>query len=291
MLRLRATYIWVSLWFPKWYWHYAILWGVAAAAFWRMRSQSPPALRPFLCGLPLIGILSVPASYALLEGLKSSLGPQLQPARMVLFVTAMAGVLATVAAIRAAEAARWIESFLWFLPVFAIPTGDAIQHVLGRRLLLVVLLAAGGVLAAWADSGRRRWSAAAWAVMALAPFFVYPGFARVENYPRSHDQEIHDLALWARSSTPENAVFLFPDARRELYPGIFRAVALRAVYVDWKSGGQGNYFPDVAREWWARWQAVMAPRFKPGPLGRYARYGVDYVVVRNGSVYVAQRVR
>ena len=37
VLRLRSTYIWVSLWFPRWYWHYALLWAVAAAAIWRLR--------------------------------------------------------------------------------------------------------------------------------------------------------------------------------------------------------------------------------------------------------------
>ena len=33
-------------------------------------------------------------------------------------------------------------------------------------------------------------------------------------------------------------MFLFPDVGHDLYPGIFRALSERALYVDWKSGGQ-----------------------------------------------------
>ena len=49
-------------------------------------------------------------------------------------------------------------------------------------------------------------------------------------------------------------MFLFPDAGHSLYPGLFRSEALRAVYVDWKSGGQVNYLKDFAGEWYTRWQ-------------------------------------
>ena len=60
--------------------------------------------------------------------------------------------------------------------------------------------------------------------------------------------ELAQLSAWARASTPPDAVFLFPDVAHGLDPGIFRAEALRAVYVDWKSGGQANFYAAMARE-------------------------------------------
>jgi len=65
------------------------------------------------------------------------------------------------------------------------------------------------------------------------------------------------LSNWARSETPLDAVFLFPAAGHGLEPGVFRTAALRAVYVDWKGGGQVNYQRDFATEWWFRWQQTM----------------------------------
>jgi hypothetical protein len=292
VLRLRATYIWVSLWFPRWYWHYALLGAVAAAAIWRLRRQAGAELLLFLCGLPVIGILSIPASYWLLEVWKSALAPQIQPARAVLFVTAIAVLLASVAGIRAAQSGRRVEAFCWLVIAFAVPTGDAVQNILLpdlsepvilRRVLLVVLLAVCTVAVARSDVAERKWTGPAWAVLMLAPFLLYPALGAVENYPKLDDTGVLDLSRWARSGTSVDAVFLFPDAGRELYPGVFRATALRAVYVDWKGGGQSNYLEDVAQEWWERWQAVMAQPFKPGKLGLYAARGVDYVVVRKGS--------
>jgi len=191
-----------------------------------------------------------------------------------------------VAAIRAAEVARWIESFLWFLPVLRHPHGGRDPARARRRLLLVVLLRRW-VLAAWADSGAvagapRVGGDGAGAVLRI------PGFARVENY-HEHDMEINDLALWARSSTPESAVFLFPDAGASCtrhFPAGWRCA--QSTWME--SGARANTFP-MSPASGGRVASVMAPRFQAGTPGRYASYGVDYVVVRNGSVYWAQRVR
>jgi hypothetical protein len=49
-------------------------------------------------------------------------------------------------------------------------------------------------------------------------------------------------------------VFLFADRGKSLDSGIFRSEALRAIYVDWKGGGQVNYLPEPGLEWWSRWQ-------------------------------------
>ncbi len=292
LLRLRSTYIWVSLWFPRWYWHYAILWIVTLAACWRLRKETAGDLRFFWIGLPLLGVLSVPASYLFLEAEKLALAPQLQVARNVLFVTLVAGLLSSMAGIRAAQAGRRLESFVWFAAAFAIPTGDPIQWtffanlgdpVVRRRLLLVALLAAVAAVVAWAEQARFRWGIPAWAALALLPFYLYPTYGKVENYPRLLNPDLEELSRWARSSTGKEAMFLFPDAGRDLYPGIFRARALRAVYVDWKSGGQANYFPEVGQEWWKRWQELGALKYRRGSPGRYAQYGIDYVVLKKSN--------
>ena len=268
--RLRAPYVWVSLWAPQWIWHYLFLWAASLAAYWRVRKSASQDLRFFLIGLPLAGLLSIPASWLLLEKWKWILAPQIQPARAVLFVAAMAGILAAIAAAKAGEQRRWWESALWFLLAFAIPVstfaGQPLTGGLGWLSLSLALLAA---LAAWADSGRRQWALAPWAAAILIPFFLIPALG-LPKPPSPENAGLRALAAWARSSTPQDAVFQFPDAGRELYPGIFRARALRAVYVDWKSGGQVNFLRDFALEWWARWQR----------MGAYPADGVGYFVLK-----------
>jgi len=289
MLRLRSTYLWVSLWYPHWYWHYAILLAVAAAAFARLRRQMPADLQFFLAGLPLLGVLSVPLSWLLLEHWKLAVAPQLQVARNVLFITAGAVLMSMMAGIKAAQASRWWESLLWFLAALAVPVGDPVQWtlllrlddpVVRRRLLVAAGLAIAAAVIAWAEPRGWRWQRPAWALLAAAPFFLYPVAGKVVAVARPDTAQITELASWARSATPVGSVFLFADAGRGLEPGIFRAASLRAIYVDWKGGGQGNYLPSVAREWWKRWQAAGALKFKGGDIGRFAALGVDYVALR-----------
>jgi hypothetical protein len=114
-------------------------------------------------------------------------------------------------------------------------------------------------------------------VAAVLAFFAIPTLGGVVNYPHLHTPELAQLSAWARASTPQDAVFLFPDAAHGLDPGIFRAESLRAVYVDWKSGGQANYLQDFGDEWWSRWQQTMAPTDLP----RYEALGIGYVVLQS----------
>jgi len=293
VLRLRSTYLWTSMWYPHWFWHYAILAVAAGIAFFRLHRSMPADLRFFMAGLPVLGLLSVPFSWLLLEKWKLALAPQLQPARNVLFLTVAAILFASMAAVKAAQSRRRGESFLWFVLVFAVPAGDAVHWTLFTRLAdplvrrrLFVDLACAGAAAgiAWAGSRPVRWWFwPAWGAVLLLPFYLYPAVGKVQNYPRLHTEAIVDLSDWAGSATPKDAIFLFADAGRDLAPGVFRATALRAVYVDWKSGGQGNYLPSVAREWWKRWHAVDALKFKSGDLRRYARLGIDYVVLTQSA--------
>jgi len=78
-------------------------------------------------------------------------------------------------------------------------------------------------------------------------------------------------------------VFLFADAGRGPQPGIFRAEALRAVYVDWKAGGQVNYIPGFAEQWWFRWQQTLAAKFNPAAMPKYSGLGIQYVVLQSND--------
>jgi hypothetical protein len=74
-------------------------------------------------------------------------------------------------------------------------------------------------------------------------------------------------------------VFLFADRGKNLDSGIFRSEALRAIYVDWKGGGQVNYLPEPGLEWWSRWQQVMAAPFDTRDVARDFAPGIDYLVL------------
>lgn len=286
--RMRAPYNWVSLWFPYWHWLSAFLWAVSLAAYWRVRKWAPEDLRFFLVGLPLLGILSLPLSYVLLEKLAWILIPQAQPARAVLFVTVFAGILASVAGVKAVEAGRRIEGVVWFVLAFAIPIHtrltelllpDLSEPLIRRRLLLAVAFSGGAVVAAWAASVGRKWAPAGVVLVALAPFWLIPSYGNVVTYREVRTPELLELCDWARQETAKDAMFLFPNAGRSLEPGIFRATALRAVYVDWKAGGQVNFFPKLGFEWWERWQQTMARPFRSEKLPLFASLGIDFIVL------------
>jgi hypothetical protein len=280
--RLRASYNWVSTWIGVWLWQYLALSAVAALALWRVFRRLPEDLRWLLCGLPVTGLLSVPISYIFLEGMKWSLIPQYQPARAVLFVTATAVLAAVLAAYHEAEANRPWLSFLWLLPAYAVPVAPRLQDafLVPRKLAVTALAAALSALAFWAVAQRRRWAPAPLALAAVLPFYLIPGWAGTVNYPSLHKPDLDSLSTWARLETQPDSVFLFPDAGRDLSPGIFRARAKRALYVDWKSGGQVNYHRAFAEEWWERWNAVVVPGFRIPKIREYFEREIDFIVLK-----------
>ena len=278
--RMRAPYAWISEWWRDWLPHYLLLYAASLLAYARLRKRTPPDLRYFLLGLPLVGILSVPVSYILLEKMKWVLLPQLQPMRALLFVTVIAEFSAAAAGIMSAQMRRYLEAFAWFALLYLVPLNTSVTVMPSwNRALAAALLAAGASLAAFAEARKFRWSAAALAGVAIAAFFLVPTLGAVRTYPRLHTPELAQLSAWARASTPREAVFLFADAGRQLQPGIFRSQALRAVYVDWKGGGQVNYLTDLGVEWWTRWQQVLAAPFDPRDVARYRPLGIDYIVL------------
>jgi hypothetical protein len=279
--RMRASYSWISVWWRDRFTHYLILYAVTVVAYWRIREDAPPTLRAFLLGLPLIGVISLPISYLLLERMRWALVPEFQPGRALLFVTAFAMILGAVAACKAVAGKHYAEAISWLALAYLPPANRLVEWPSWTRVFVILTLAALTTVAIWTAQSASGWSRAAIAAAALAPFFLIPAWGGMENYPALHTAGLEQLVQWARTSTPKDAVFLFPDAKEDLYPGIFRAEALRAVYVDWKTGGQVNFFRDLGEEWWARWQKTMAAPFNPGSMTSYRGLGIDYVVLQS----------
>lgn len=286
VLRLRASYNWVGMWFRAWMYNYVFLWTAGMLALWRLRRRLPRHLMLFFATLPAIGLLSVPLSYVLLEGAKWLFIAQYQPGRYLLFVSLAAALLCTAAGIHAAERSRWPESILFFTVALAIPMEAKVTNVLFpytgstlamKRLLIAILLAGCSAMAIALMRRRAGWLYPVAA--ALLPFVLIPGAGGVRNYPPLHTPGLDELARWARDSTPKDALFQFADAGRDLPPGVFRARARRALYADWKAGGQVNFLKSFSPVWWERWQKIE----KPQPLSTYRELGIDYVVFRTGN--------
>jgi len=274
--RMRAPYSWISEWWRDWLPHYLVLYAASLLACLRLRRRVPHDLRFFLLGLPLVGMLSVPVSWLLLERIKWALMPQFQPMRALLFVTVIAQFSAGAVGILAAQSRRYLEAVAWLALVYLIPVNANVIGMLSwRRALLVAILAGAACLTA----REFRWNVLAMAGVSVAAFFLLPTLGAVPTYPRLHTPELAQLSAWARASTAPDAVFLFADAGKHLEPGIFRTDAERAIYVDWKGGGQVNYLAGPALEWWSRWQKVLAKPYEPNAVVDYRFLGVDYIVL------------
>lgn len=284
----RASHAWVSLWAGRDIWQYLVIWICGLWATARIWPAMNRQTRWLFVLLPLLGIISVPASYLLLEQLRWSLIPQVQPARSLLFTVAMASLACSIAGIRAALHRRNWEALLWLMLVFALPLQvrvlDLIQvSDITNLLQLALCLAMAGLLVTFLTQfGSTRLRPVVLIVPALA-VVAAPTIGRVENYPKIDKQPIAEVVDWAETSTWGSSMFLFPDAGRDLYPGIFRAESQRAVWVDWKSGSLGNYFEFFAKEWWERWQNTMEGSFSAQRLQGMLSLPADYYVLKRAN--------
>lgn len=285
--QMRAAYNWISLWYQRYLAQHVLVGLIGLAAFWRAREAWPRAVKPYLLFLPLIGLATVPLSWLLLEKLKWNLMPQVQPMRALLFTTVIALLCCSVAGLRAAAKNHWWEAPFWlFLPCLLPLSPDWRTG----PYAMPVYLALGVTFLAWVASRFRALAPVAALAAGLA--LASPGIVKPRNVELV-TPEFQQLIDWARRETPRDAVFLFRDFRRggPNLPGVFRARALRAIWVDWKGGGQVNYYEGWAREWWRRWQMVEAP-VRAGEIDQWRREGIDYLVVRgevDGAIYRSGR--
>jgi hypothetical protein len=168
-------------------------------------------------------------------------------------------------AVAAVKARRWPERAAWFGLALLL----TVQPVLTEPWTWKPVTVVAGTAAVSAVSP----------IAVFAAFLAIPTIGGVVNYPKVHTPELAQLSAWARTSTSPDAVFHFADAGRGLAPGVFRAEALRAVYVDWKGGGQVNYLGEFGVQWWFRWQQTSANRFDRAAIPKYDGLGIHYIVV------------
>ena len=281
--RMRASYVFVGMWFGQYWAHHFFLTAVALGAWWRIGDRLEDFGRFLLGFLPVLGLLSLLVSYVAMDVMGWGLMPQLQPARTILWTTFAAVVSCAIAA--GVANGVW-EQILWLMLPLAVtvqvrpldllwPSTPVLWQHLGLVVLLAMLGAGAVRLGAWAPG-----------LLVVGAMFLIVHAGGVRNYPAAHSAELDGLSNWARGATPIEAVFHFPDAGKELYPGIFRTRAERAVWVDWKGGGQVNFMEPLAREWWRRWSALPAGKGeflvrKAGRCGASALYtNAKYCVER-----------
>ncbi|MDQ2711779.1 MAG: hypothetical protein M3Y24_06000 [Acidobacteriota bacterium] len=95
---------------------------------------------------------------------------------------------------------------------------------------------------------------------------------------------ISAITDWAATNTWGSSMFLFPDAGRELYPGVFRGQSSRALWVDWESGAQISYYAQLAEEWWTRWSGTMQAPLSGDQVQRMLSLPIDYFVFKRSHV-------
>jgi hypothetical protein len=189
---------------------------------------------------------------------------------------------------------RWFLVALPLSGILSVPLSNLLLEHLRWSLVpalapartLVYTVAIAGFLCAAAAiraaSAQRIKEAICWSVIVLA-VQLSALLSRVHAHTTTVDASILQLADWAERSTWGSSMFLFPDAGRSLYPGVFRAASRRAVWVDWESGLQMRYFESVADEWWDRWRQTMDPAFSPQRLQAMQSLPIDYYVLKRAN--------
>ncbi|MCW5966830.1 MAG: hypothetical protein KIT83_22515, partial [Bryobacterales bacterium] len=289
MHHLRASYNYPSLWHP------AVLWvpvglGLAAlAAGWSLRRHLPAPVLWFVLGAPIVGILSIPFAWLTMEQLRLFLMAQLQPARAIAFMYSLAIPVILGTGVLKARKGRWLASWFCFVAGFSIPFCNQLVFFAGAngwptarfRYLWAPALALLALLVFWLWKRLRPVAILLLVLLSVAPFGVLREVLGTNAFATdARTPQVAELAAWARVNTPADAVFAFPGFGRGSQPGVFRSQALRAVYTDWKSGGQVNFNADFARLWWQRWNEVMtAKEFSVDHAPRLMELGIDYVVI------------
>ncbi len=275
--RMRTAYVWVSSWPAATIVHHLLVLAVLSAAFVRIRKAVGVELRVLLLGLAALGLLTMPLSWLLLEQFHWGLVPQVQPMRALLFLTLGMQFFTAAAGARAIAARRPAEAFAWFalaylLPLQPVLTGPFVWSRVGARVR------PGSRHRARRNASRaprrrcrllRHPHVAAWSTTRTCTPPISPSFPP------------------GRAPTRGATRYSFsPASGRNLAPGIFRSEALRAVYVDWKGGGQVNYLKDLGEQWWFRWRQVRD--FHPADLPQYTASGISYVVLQEPLARASQ---
>lgn len=281
ILQHRTPYVLLSEW--RWEWIVDVL-ASGGAAIFVLRSLNRVAASPFvvtwLRALCYLGLISPSVSFVL-ELARSGLVPLWQPMRMAIwpvFIVNAAGP-AVIAMFLQARRASTLAGMAVAAQIYSTITCSGVASCLKKVgtpewdwLLLTATMSGALVFAIQHLYSRSKAQILAMAVLHSALALIMAGGPSATS--RVAKQGITHLAGWAKSATPQCAVYAFPNAAATVYPGLFRVRAERSIFVDWLSGGQSNYFPMFASMWWQRWQWQMVER----AAEEYGQAGVDYIV-------------
>ncbi len=219
----------------------------------------------------------------------------LWPAKYVYFYLAIfvIGIWATTRIAPALNRqAKWLFTLLPLMGVLSLPCSKLlVEHyrwpaalraqpmqTLIYTLALAWLACAIAAVKALRQAGLRE--GCVWAAVCL--LILAPSLRR--SPLQKPNPAVAELAAWAEDRTWGSSMFLFPDAARELYPGVFRAKSRRALWVDWETGKQMNYFVSLAPEWSARWKATMEGPLSGDHLQAMLSLPIDYFVFRRNHL-------
>jgi hypothetical protein len=278
--QFRTPYVWFTPWRHE-VWHY-LAWTVvaiwASARVWPRLNRQTRWLVP---GMGLAGIASLCCTYLLVDRARLLVTAALQPSRILAFTLLFTSVLCSLAAIEAVTHRRRWEAFAWFALVVALPLNTRIFDFVrifekGPALQLALCIAIAGLLT-WTTRSTRFLPIALLASMPALAIAKHAGWrsSAMESRP-----SVIELARWAEQNTWGGSLFLFPDAGRELYPGVFRGRSRRAVWVDWKGGMLTASSQPFALEWFDRWKGSLEGRFVRERLERMLTLPIDYYVVK-----------
>ena len=247
----------------------------AAARCWTLLTG---CFRWLMIGTGICGVLSIPVSYLLLDQGRFAWAARTQPTRVLLYVVAGSGVLFGLAGMRAMLQRAVGESLGWFFLLFTLPASQGIFSLRLAQGALALALAAllTGLLLFLAAKPARFATLAAPVVAALALAHT-PGLRAAPIPLRS---TMPEMARWADSSTWGSSIFLFADAGRAGYPGVFRAQSRHGLWVDWDSARGVAFSETAAARWQERWSSTMQNGFTAAHLEGMLALPIDYYVLR-----------
>jgi hypothetical protein len=284
--RAQAPFLYVSAWPSGEIYQLLALYVFALWAAARTWALLPRRFRWLVLGAGFCGLLSMPISYLLLDQNHFAWAGRLRLPRTLLFTVAAAALLFGLAGMRAILRRQSWEALGWFVLLFALPASSGLRLSQFAMACALAALLTGLLLGFASGSGAARFLPLAAPALAALALALVPG---LRPPPVPFRQSVSELAAWADGGTWGSSVFLFADAGRETYPGVFRALSRHALWADWKSREGVAYSEMAALRWQERWQQAMQTGFSTATLESILPLPIDYYVLRRQNQLIGAR--
>jgi hypothetical protein len=263
----------------------------AASRSWELLGK---CFRWLVLGTAICGMLATAMSYLLIDRNYFTWAARLQPARALLFTVSAAALLFGLAGMRAILRRHSWEALGWFLLLFTLPARVGVVDFFPiatservSRFAMAAALAAllTSLLIGFASGPARLITLAAPALACLALAHI----RGLQPSPIPYRDSLAGLAAWAEADTWGSSVFLFPDAGKAAWPGVFRAQSRHALWADWKSAKGVAYSEIAAATWQKQWQQTMQNSYSTPRLEEMLALPVDYYVLKTRNQLTGQR--